>query len=215
MKAQEMISKFAPPDLDTLGTKVEVAIGMEIEDLLKAISGDFTIAVNGVEGEAMIPVELFIGIGVNGKVLQEKLMETVQGLAAVEEEGDFFIINIQGNEIYSGIINDVLVITNAKGYKEAVSSGSFSKPLTDSKFGDFADGSLGMYVNLNLDDYPSMIKGLLSQNAKAQQMVERFTEPLDYLGISASNYMHNVVVKTSKPSENSLYTILKIVENPE
>lgn len=215
MKTQEMVSKFAPPDLDTLGTKVEVATGMEIEDLLKAISGDFIIAINGVEGEAMIPVELFIGVGVNGKVLQEKLMETVQGMAPVEEEGDFFVINIQGNEIYSGIVNDVLVITNAKGYKEAVKGGSYSSPLTDSKFGDFADGSLGMYMNLNLDDYPSMIEGLLSQSPKAQQMVERFTEPLDYMGISASNYMHNVVVKTSKPSENSLYTILKMVEKPE
>lgn len=215
MKTQEMVSKFAPPDLDTLGTKVEVATGMEIEDLLKAISGDFIIAVNGVEGEAMIPVELFIGVGVNGKVLQEKLMETVQGMAAVEEEGDFFVINIQGNEIYSGIVNDVLIITNAKGYKEAVKGGSYSSPLTDSKFGDFADGSLGIYLNLNLDDYPSMIEGLLSQSPKAQQMVERFTEPLDYMGISASNYMHNVVVKTSKPSENSLYTILKMVEKPE
>ena len=29
VKAQEMISKFAPPDLDTLGTKMEIATGME------------------------------------------------------------------------------------------------------------------------------------------------------------------------------------------
>ncbi len=137
-KAQKMIEKFAPPELDTMSNKVEMATGMEIQDLLDAISGDFTIAINGVEGQEMIPLEIFIGIGVNGEALQKKLMETVQGFAPIEEEGDFFIINFQGNEIYSGIVNDILVITNAKGYKEAVKSGTHGTPLTSSRFGDFA-----------------------------------------------------------------------------
>lgn len=214
-KAQNMIEKFAPPELDTVGTKVENAIGMEIGDLLNAISGDFTIALNGIEGEAMIPLEIFLGIGVNNKVLQEKMIGMVQGMAPVEEEGDFFIINIQGNEIYSGIINDVLVVTNAKGYKDAVKGGTFDTPLKDSKFGEFADGSVGMFLNLDLEQYPAMVQGLLSQNANAQTWVTRLTDPFDYLGVSAGNYESNMVVKTSNPSENSLYTIMKMVDNPQ
>ena len=214
-KAQQMIEKFAPPKLDTVSTKVEMAIGMEIKDLLDAISGDFTIAINGIEGEAMIPLEVFLGIGVNDNTLQEKLMETVQGMAPVEEEGDFFIINIQGNEIYSGIINDVLVVTNVKGYKDAIRGGTYEKPLTSSMFGDFADGSLGMFVNLDLAQYPAMVQGLLGQNPQRQQWIERFTDPLDYLGVCASNYKNKIVVKTSNPSENSLYTIMKMVDTPE
>jgi len=74
-KTQQLIEKFAPPDIDTVSNKVERATGMEMEDLLNAISGDFTLAINGVEGEAMLPLEIFVGIGVNGRVLQEKLME--------------------------------------------------------------------------------------------------------------------------------------------
>ncbi|MCK4879257.1 MAG: DUF4836 family protein [Bacteroidales bacterium] len=214
-KAQQMIEKFAPPELDTMSTKVEMVTGMEIKDLLDAISGDFTIAINGVEGEAMIPLEIFLGIGVNGKALQEKLMETVQGMAPVEEEGDFFIINMQGNEIYSGIINDILVITNAKGYKDAIKGGTYEKPLTSSRFGDFADGSLGMFVNLDLAQYPAMVQGLLGQNPQRQQWIERFTDPFDYLGVCASNYKNKIVVKTNNPSENSLYTIMKMVDTPE
>ncbi len=214
-KTQQMIEKFAPPELDTMGNKVEMATGMEMSELLEAISGDFTIAINGVEGEAMIPLEIFLGIGVNGKVLQEKLMETVQGLAPVEEEGDFFIINFQGNEIYSGIVNDVLVVTNAKGYKDAVKSGTHGTPLTSSRFGDFADGSLGMFVNLDMDKYPAMLQGMLGQKPKAKNMVERFTGPFDYLGASAGNYQSKVYVKTTNPSENSLYTIMKMVDTPK
>jgi hypothetical protein len=214
-KAQQLVEKFAPPELDTMSNKVEMATGMEIQDLLDAISGDFTIAINGVEGEEMIPLEIFIGIGVNGEALQEKLMETVQGMAPIEEEGDFFIINFQGNEIYSGIVNDVLVVTNAKGYKEAVKSGTHGTPLTSSRFGDFADGSLGMFVNLDLDQYPAMLKGMLMQRPEASQWVARFTDPFDYLGVSAGNYKNKVMVKTSQPSENSLYTILKMVDKPE
>ena len=214
-KTQKMIEKFAPPELDTMGNKVEMATGMEMSELLEAISGDFTIAINGVEGEAMIPLEIFLGIGVNGQALQEKLMETVQGLAPVEEEGDFFIINFQGNEIYSGIVNDVLVVTNAKGYKDAVKSGTHGTPLTSSRFGDFADGSLGMFINLDMEKYPAMLQGMLSQKPKANNMVERFTGPFDYLGVSAGNYQNKVYVKTTSPSENSLYTIMKLVDSPK
>jgi hypothetical protein len=214
-KTQKMIEKFAPPELDTMGNKVEMATGMEMSDLLEAISGDFTIAINGVEGEAMIPLEIFLGIGVNGEALQEKLMETVQGLAPVEEEGDFFIINFQGNEIYSGIVNDILVVTNAKGYKDAIKSGTHGTPLTSSRFGDFTDGSLGMFVNLDMEKYPAMLQGLLGQKPEAKNMVERLTGPFDYLGVSAGNYQNKVYVKTTNPSENSLYTIMKLIDTPK
>jgi hypothetical protein len=214
-KAQQVVEKFAPPGIDTVGTKIEMATGMELKDLLNAISGDFTIAINGVEGEAMIPLEVFLGIGVNGKALQEKLMETVQGMVPIEEEGDFFIINIQGNEIYSGIINDVLVVTNTKGYKDAIKGDTYEKPLSGSRFGDFANGSMGMFVNLDLDAYPAMVKGLAGQRPNIQTWVDRLTDPFDYLGVSAGNYSSKMVVKTSAPSENSLYTILKMVETPE
>ena len=87
----------------------------------------------------MIPVEVFLGFGVNGEAIQEKLMETVQGMAPVEKEGDFFVINVQGNEIYSGIIDNLWVITNAKGYKDAIEGGKLDKSLVDSKFNDFAN----------------------------------------------------------------------------
>lgn len=214
-KVQQMVDKFAPPDLDTIGNKLEKAIGMEVKDLLESISGDFTITVNGLDTEAMIPVEVFIGVGVNGKALQERLMQTVGSMVPIEEEGDFFIINVQGNEIYSGIVNDILVVTNVKGYKEAVSGGSYENSLADSRFSEFATGSIGMFVNLNLDDYPGMVKGMLSQNPERNEWVTRITDPFDYLGVSAGNYQSKVVVKTSKPSENSLYTILKIVDHPK
>jgi hypothetical protein len=214
-KTQQMIEKFAPPEIDTLSNKVEMATGMEMQELLEAISGDFTIAINGVEGEAMIPLEIFVGIGVNGQMLQEKLMESVEGLTSVEEEGDFFIINFQGNEIYSGIISDVLVLTNAKGYKDALKNGAHETPLTSSRFGDFTTGSLGMFINLDIDQYPAMLQGLLSQRPEANNWVQQLTDPFDYMGVCAGNYRNKIVVKTNNPSENSLYTILKMIDVPQ
>jgi len=214
-KIQQLVNKFDPPNLDTVSTKVEMAIGMEIEDILESISGDFAVTINSLDAEAMIPVELFVGVGVNGKVLQEKLMEAVGSLIPVEEEGDFFIINFQGNEIYSGIVNDIMVVTNVKGYKDAVKGGTFENSLADSRFSEFASGSLGVFVNLNLEDYPGMVKGLLSQNPERNEWVTRLTDPFDYLGFSAGNYQGELVVKTSNPSENSLYTILKVVDPPK
>ena len=214
-KAKNMIDKFSPPQLDSVGNKLEQATGMEMQDLLNAITGDFVISVNGIEGEAMIPLEIFVGIGVNGKVLQEKLMSAVQGMAPVEEEGDFFILNMQGNEIYCGIVSNVLVVTNSKGYKDALESGAHPTPLKNSRFGDFAGGSMGLYLNLNLSQYPAMVQGLVAQKPERQQWVQHLTEPFDYLGVSAGNYKNRMVLKTSTPSENSLYTIMKMIDQGE
>ncbi len=214
-KVQKLVEKFAPPKLDEMGNKVENAIGISPEEMLEAFTGDFTIAINGIEGETMIPVELFLGFGVNGEAIQEKLLETVGEMVPIEEQGDFFVINISGNEIYSGILNNMWVITNAKGYKDAVKGGAVEKSLMDTRFNEFADGSMGMYLNLDMTSYPAMIQGMLSQKPQQMKWVEHLTGSFDYLGFSASNYKNNIVLKTNQPSENSLYTLLKLTDIPD
>ncbi len=214
-KVQKMVEKYSPPQLDSMSNKVEQAIGLPPKVLLEAFTGDFTIAVNGLEDGAMIPVEVFIGFGVKSEVIQEHLMGMVKGIAPVEEEGDFFVINFQGNEIYSGILDNMWVITNAKGYKDAVEGGGLDRSLVDSKFADFSGGSMGMYLNLDLSSYPSMVKGMLEQKPEQGKWIEQITNPFEYLGVSAGNYESVITLKTNKPSENSLYTILKATEKPE
>jgi len=214
-KIKSMVGKFAPPELGEVGNKVEQATGIPADEILQAFTGDFTIAVNGLEGDAMIPVELFIGLGVNGEAIQEKLMESVQNMAPVDKQGDFFVINVQGNEIYSGIINDLWVITNAKGYKDEVADGKLNKSLVDSKFTDFANGSMGMYLNLDLASYPGMVQGMLEQKPEQKIWIKKLTDSFEYLGVSASNSQNFLTLKTNQPSENSLYTILKLTESPE
>jgi hypothetical protein len=214
-KLKKMVDKFAPPQLDTIGNKVEEATGIPSEQLLDAFTGDFAIAINGVEGQPMIPVELFLGFGVNSETIQEQLMDKVESMAPVEEQGDFFVINVQGNEIYSGIVNDMWVITNSKGYKDAVEGGSHHASLVQSRFNDFADGSVGMYLNLDLESYPSMVDDLLSQKPERQRWVKRITDPFDYMGFSSSNYHTRFILKTNTPSENSLYTLVKLADSAE
>jgi hypothetical protein len=214
-KVQKLIKQFAPPELDEAGGKIEEATGIAPEEFLQAFTGDFTLAINGLDGESMIPVELFLGFGVKNEVIQEKLLETVGEMLPIEEEGDFFIINVQGTEIYSGIINDNWVITNAKAYKESLKGGGLDKTLLDTRFNEFAGGSVGMYMNLDLQSYPNMIQGILSQNPEQMKWVEHLTGSFDYMGFSASNYTNSVVLKTNNETENSLYTLLKLSEVPE
>jgi len=214
-KVQKLVEKFAPPELDEMGGKVEEAIGVAPQEFLEAFTGDFTISINGIDGESMIPVELFLGFGVKNEIIQEKLLETVGQMVPIEEEGDFFIINIQGNEIYSGIIDNMWVITNAKGYKATLTEGGLEKSLLDSRFSDFAGESLGLYLNLDLESYPSMLQGMLSQNPGQMKWVEHVTGSFDYLGLSAGNYKNTFLLKTSNASENSLYTLLKLTDVPE
>lgn len=214
-KLQKLVSRFNPPQLDSLENRMESATGMQADQLLEAFTGDFAIAINGVEEEGMIPFEIFLGFGVNSDAIQDKLMASVESMAPVNQEGDFFIINVQGNEIYSGILNDMWVITNSKGYKEAVNAGSHQKSLINSKFNDFADGSVGMYLNLDLSSYPSLVHDLLSQSPERKHWVERITDPFDYMGFSSSNYKTRFILKTNTPSENSLYTLVKLADPAE
>ena len=218
-KVKKMAEKFSPdglPDkLGNVGDKVEDAIGIPAATLLKAFTGDFTLAVNGLEGDVMIPLEIFIGLGVKSDEIQKQLMEKVEDMVPVEEEGDFFVINIQGNEIYSGIIHDTWVITNVKGYKEAAKSGKLDQSLVDSRFADFDDGSMGMFLNLDLDSYPGMVNDLLKQKPEKENWIRKLTDPFDYFGITAGDQKSLMTLKTNKPNENSLYTILKITEAGE
>jgi hypothetical protein len=214
-KIRKLVKKSSVKNLGEIGDKLEQTTGISGEEMLDALTGDFVISVNGVKEEGMIPLEVFIGLGVNNDMIQEKLMGKVDSLAPVEQQGTFFIINAQGNEIYSGIVKDIWVITNAKGYNDAVSGGKLENSLTDSKFSDFAGGSLGMYLNLDLSAYPSMIQGVLNQKPHQKEWIEYVTASFNYLGMSAGNYESRFTLETNKPDENSLYTILKMTDIPE
>jgi hypothetical protein len=214
-KIQSLVEKFAPAKLGGVGDKVEEATGIPAEKLLNSFTGDFTLAVNGIEGDAMIPLEIFIGIGVKSDEIQKQLMETVEGMVPVEEDGDFFIINVQGTEIYSGILQDTWVITNVKGYKDAVEGSGLDKSLLDSRFDDFSTGSVGMFVNLDMANYPEMLIGMLDQKPEQKEWIEQLTNSLEYFGVSAGDQQSQMTLKTNKPNENSLYTILKLAESKE
>ncbi len=211
-KVQKLVEKINPPQLDGMGGKLEEATGITAETLLNAFTGEFTLSVNALEEEAMIPAEVFIGLGVKSDEIQKLLLEQVGSLVPVEEQGDFFVINIQGNEIYSGIINNNWIITNVKGYKEKVKSGKVEESLLDSKFADFSDKSVGMYLNLDLDSYPEMVQEMINQNAEQRTWIEQLTASLDYIGMSGGDKQSLFTVKTNKSNENSLYTLLSIAE---
>jgi hypothetical protein len=214
-KVQSMIEKISPEETDGVGSKLEEVTGIPPDQMLQALSGDFTLAVNGLDEEAMIPLEIFIGLGVKSDEIQKKLMEQVGSMVPVKEDGDFFMINVQGNEIYSGIIHDTWVITNVKGYKDAVEGNGLDQSLLDSRFKDFSDGSVGMYMNLDLGSYPELVQGLLAQQEEKGEWVGQLTEPFDYMGFSAGDQQGQMILKTNSPNENSLYTILKLTESGE
>ncbi len=210
-RATRLMKNFMPPEMDSMGGKLEETLGIGGEELLEALSGDFVVAVNGAAEGSMIPVEVMIGIGIKDETIQEKFMENMGDKLPIENQGDFFLINIQGNEIYSGIINNIWVITNAKGYKDAVTGKGLEKSLLDSKFNDYANGSMGMYMNLDVTSYPSTLQGMIGSGG-APEMLELITESLSFIGIESTNLESNALLKTANDDENSLYTLLQMME---
>jgi|GEM_PF-931903 len=210
-KLTRLMKNFSPPEIDSLSGQVEKMTGIPGNEILEALNGDVVIAVNGASEGNPIPVEIMIGIGLDDKTLQDKMMGTIGNMAAVEKEGDFFMINANGMELYSGIINDVWVITNTPGYKDAVTGKGLDKTLGDSKFKEFANGSMGMYMNLDLSSYPEALKGMASQGGSLGP-VKMITESFSYMGVEASNKESNISLITAHEDENSLYTLLQMLE---
>lgn len=214
-KLRRIVKRLPRADTTGAGDRVEQVTGVPAEELLDGLTGDFVVSVNGVREETMLPLEIFIGLGVKNEVIQEKLMGKVGDMTTVERQEDFFIINAQGMEIYSGIVEDIWVITNSRGYKDEVSDGKLENSLVDSRFNDFADGSVGMFLNMDMSQYPQMVRSMLNQNPRQRQWLEYISSSFEYLGMSASNYESRITLETSKPEENSLYTILKMTDIPE
>jgi hypothetical protein len=210
-KMVDMMKNFTPPEMDGLSDKVEETTGVPGKEILEALNGDFVMAINGAEEGSALPVEIFIGIGLDDESLQEKLMGTVDKMADVQKEGDFFMINVNGMELYSGIVGGVWVITNAAGYKDAIAGDGLEKTLNDSKFKEYSEGSMGMYLNLDLTTYPAALQAMMASGG-APEMLEMLTESLMYIGVQASNSANDLTLKTAKDDENSLYTILKMME---
>jgi len=206
-----LMKNFTPPQVDSLSGQVEKMTGIPGNEILEAMNGDFVIAVNGAAEGNPIPVEVLIGIGLDDKTLQDKLMGTVGNMAQVEQEGDFFMINANGMELYSGIVDNVWVITNTPGYKDAVTGKGLEKTLNDSKFKDFAGGSMGLYMNMDLASYPDALQGMMSRGG-SMGMVKMLTESFSYLGVEASNKENNMTLVTANDNENSLYTLLQVME---
>lgn len=214
-KVQKLMEKIDQPQLDNMGGKLEEITGVSAQKMLNGFTGDFTLAINALEGEMMVPVELFLGFGVKSDEIQELLMKQVETLVPVEEQGDFFVINIQGNEIYSGIINDNWVLTNMKGYKEKVKSGKLDNSLLESQFAEFSNEPMGLFLNLDMDSYPEMAQALVDQSGDKKEWIENLTGSLDYIGMSGGGDEGLFTLKTNRPKENSLYTLLRIGESKE
>lgn len=210
-KLTRLMKNFSPPQVDSLSGQVEKMTGIPGNEILEAMNGDFVVAVNGASEGNPIPVEVLIGIGLDDQSLQERMMGTVGNMAQVEQEGDFFMINANGMELYSGIVDNVWVITNTPGYKDAVTGKGLEKTLNDSKFSDFAGGSMGMYMNMDLSSYPEALQGMMSRGG-SMGMVKMLIESFSYMGVEASNKENNMTLVTSREDENSLYTLLQVLE---
>ena len=210
-KASNMVKNFSPPQMDSVSGRIEQVTGIAGKEILEALNGDFVMAVNGAPEGSAIPIEVLIGIGLDDETLQDKLLGTAGNWADVQQDGEFFTINASGMELYSGIVNGVWVLTNATGYKEAVSGAGLEKTLNDSKFKDYADGSMGMYLNLDLTTYPANLQALMASGG-APEMLETLTESFLSMGVEASNKSSDMTLITADENENSLYTILKVME---
>lgn len=210
-KLINLIRNFTPQDMDGVSNQIQQVTGVPGKDILESLSGDLVIAVNGAPEGSAIPVEITIGIGLDDESLEKKMMDQVKNMASVEQDGDFFMINANGIELYSGIVKGIWVITNTPGYKDAVTGKGLDKNLQDSKFRDYSNGSMGMYLNLDFSGYPSALQRMLPSE-DSPGTFERISSSLSFMGIEASNSESDVIVKTTKDDENSLYTLLKMLD---
>ncbi len=117
--------------------------------------------------------------------------------------------------IYISFNDDALLVTNDLEVINKFKKGGFSDDLSDIEIASDLKNNLAfMNLNLNFDSYPETIKKLLKDKSTISMGIKAFmdfSKNIEMKVIDSKN--SEIVLKTENTEENSLYNLLKLIDN--
>lgn len=226
-------------------SEIRKTLDMSLDEALRTFGGDFAFVLHEVkttkkervdydfdhETEEMVEtVEIVdqlmpmmaLAMSINDDKLYNKLIELLEQAdpdgEMVSKEDNYYIIDVEGIDIYTTLEDDVWVITNDEALIKIVSDGDYgNKSLANSDHADDIEDSYGYgYLNLDYDSYPKALKNRMEEDMDKddKKLFDNMISILShatYKGTSKTSVEMKLHLKDS--DENSLYTIFKTIDD--
>lgn len=224
---QTIYQSFVPEDeRDAMNMSFKQNVGMSIEELVNTFTGEFLIAVTDIRkeednfgeggilelGDGKTPIITLATAVTDNKFLESFLNTLPEGF--VEKEGDFYKVDIDAVVLYTGIFNNIWIVTNdkelVKSKGKALGDKSFAK---NEVAADLKDNPYFMYFNVQHDQILEILKGIDGDESKTTEiisMIKDLTIKSNFSRKSSMSYA-NFRIRLVPQNRNSLAFIMDMV----
>ena len=152
----------------------------------------------------------------NTKVIDSLMAKIPQG--QLQKTDNYYVIPIPTMPVYLNIGKGAVVLTTNKDVVEKAETGGLQKNLAGTDMANKIMGNASyFYMNVNIKSYPKLQKILFDDMGSSPQKTAAFNmwSIFDYVegSSNATDMSSKGVVKFTSDSENSLYLILKTIDD--
>jgi len=192
---------------------VEALENSEVNAILNALGGDIMFSLYGfAEGPMSMPL-LGLSLTVNSEADFQKLLALVPD-EMVYDSGNYYELNFGMAAAYFAFKdNRVFITADEKSIETFVAGGNAKNITANAAIGKSIKTSPSLfYVNLNLDDYPQAIRGLINMSVdrKTLSAISVFKDLSMHMN---SKYDFQASLKFKSGKENSLKQLVKLIES--
>lgn len=193
---------------DAIAT-IENQMGLDMEQMMASLGGSILIDIHGFN-----PVPLFsLSFDVKDSEQINQLMGQITGKEIVENSINS--INLVFMELHYISRDGLCYLTNDIAVANAVLAGNKVKDnLRESAVGkNIAKYPVYMFVNLDLEQYPTEVINELTSNPKAAtaiNMIDSYAKNME--GKMTDTYHGEFTLTTNESNKNSLYTLLSLID---
>lgn len=193
------------PELDD-----EIVYGSySTREVLKSFKGSIAASISSISFDYYgnpIPVFTIVADISNNDVIRQSLLNLSYD-NRIKYDGNNYYVDMDGNKVIIKLEGNVLMASNDPSAIDALSSGGNSKGIK--KIASEAKNGNYVYLDLDIDDYPSSMKNMIDRNLVKiisglfEKAELKFPEP----------YTMEFTISLQNKSENSLKHILKHIDD--
>jgi|GEM_PF-2650099 len=194
------------------GYTIEDVIAKDLEVTWTIGGWEYDYGVEKVNDET-IPLFTVITDIKDRKYIEDNLLQIEE---FVEVWEDFHRIKSADFPLYLVITDEVMVLTSDVEVAKAATKGGLNENMTSSKhLSNIKKYSGYFHVDLNLENYPQVVKDLINNEGKlARKVVSIVDNLLDNIEVYGDSYTDGSgVLNLHDSKENSLFLIIKMIDN--
>lgn len=194
-------------------------MGMDLNKVVESIKGSMLFSIydfktNEASSE---PIPLMaLAFDINGDETMKEMMKKVPA-QSYNEAGGYYEMPINAtNSAFLIFDGTACLVTNDKSRIDLFKKGGDSSNNMNSSelASNIKKNTMYMYMNANMDSYPSNVQDMISSNGASKSMMKTVNQFMTSVEMKAtSDYKAEYIITTGDDGTNSLYKILKTIDD--